>query len=164
MTPGYPRMEALMKAHKKEKGAVKLAEEYLEAVYEIFEQKGGRVRPVDVARALNVAPSTVKKVIFRLREKGYVMYEPYKLLELTEEGLSTVRRLKRRHDIISKLLQKLGMDEMTAEVEAELMEHSVGEQSTQIFEVLGQVLNEDEELCRRVQEGIKNKLAQYEKR
>ncbi|MCS7129578.1 MAG: winged helix-turn-helix transcriptional regulator, partial [Candidatus Caldarchaeum sp.] len=91
-----PRIMALMKAHKREKGAVKLAEEYLEAVFEILRQRNGRVRPVDVARALNVAPSTVKKVIIRLREMGYVRYEPYKLLELTDEGLAKVEKLKRR--------------------------------------------------------------------
>ncbi|MEM4189783.1 MAG: metal-dependent transcriptional regulator [Candidatus Caldarchaeum sp.] len=151
-----------MKAHKREKGAVKLAEEYLEAVYEIFVQRGGKVRPVDIARALNVAPSTVKKVLFRLREKGYVRYEPYKVLELTEEGLSTVQRLKRRHDTVSRLLQALGMDEMGAEIEAERMEHSLGEQSTRMFEALGDVLSEDEQLCRKIRDEIRSRLAAYE--
>jgi DtxR family Mn-dependent transcriptional regulator len=90
------------------KGSPRLAEEYLEAIYEILVERGGRVRPVDVARALNVAPSTVKKVLTRLAEKGYIRYQPYRVLELTDEGMATVEGLKRRHDIVSRLLQTLG--------------------------------------------------------
>ncbi len=164
LTASNTRIEALKKAHRKEKGAVKLAEEYLEAVYEIFQQNRGRVRPVDIARALNVAPSTVKKVILRLSEKGYVRYEPYRLLELTKEGLSNVQKLKRRHDSLSMLLQTLGMDEMTAEMEAERMEHSISDKSTMLFEALGEVLRENEELGRAVRESVMSKLMLYEKR
>ncbi|MEM2224480.1 MAG: metal-dependent transcriptional regulator [Candidatus Caldarchaeum sp.] len=164
MTSNSCRMEALMKAHKREKGTVKLAEDYLEAVYEIFLQRGGRVRPVDIARALNVAPSTVKKVLFRLGEKGYIRYERYRLLELTEEGLMMVQRLKRRHDTVSRLLQTLGMDQMTAEIEAERMEHSLGEQSTRMFQALDDLLRQDEELCQRIREEIRSRMAVYENR
>jgi len=152
------RIEAFKLVHKRDKRVVKLAEEYLEAVYEIYMTKGGRVKPVDVAKALNVAPSTVKKVIERLCEKGYVRYERYRTLELTEEGMATVEGLKRRHDSISKLFQTLGMDELSAEVEAERLEHQLSENSMKYLEALDQVLNEDKELLNHVREGIRQKL------
>ncbi|MDW8083732.1 MAG: metal-dependent transcriptional regulator [Candidatus Caldarchaeum sp.] len=148
------RIEALMKAHKRERGSVKLAEEYLEAVYELFGQRGEKVRPVDVARALNVAPSTVKKVIKGLCEKGYLRYQPYKVLELTEEGLAKVKELKHRHDTVSKLFQALGLDELSAEVEAEKMEHSLSETSTRLLEALLEALNSDEEILTKVRMGV----------
>lgn len=152
------RIEALMRAHKRERGSVKLAEEYLEAVYEILQQRDGRVRPVDVAKALNVAPSTVKKVITRLCEKGYLRYQPYKVLELTEEGLARVRQLKHRHDTVSKLFQTLGLDELSAEVEAERMEHSLSETSTAVLEALLNTLESDLEVLHRVRSGVSEVL------
>ncbi|MEM0349115.1 MAG: metal-dependent transcriptional regulator [Candidatus Caldarchaeum sp.] len=148
------RIEALMRAHKRERGSVKLAEEYLEAVYEILQRREGRVRPVDVAKALNVAPSTVKKVITRLCEKGYLRYQPYKVLELTEEGFAKVRQLKHRHDTVSRLFQAIGLDELSAEVEAERMEHSLSETSTAVLEALLNTLESDEEVLRRVRKGV----------
>lgn len=143
-----------MRAHKRERGSVKLAEEYLEAVYEIFQQRGGKVRPVDVARTLNVAPSTVKKVVDGLCEKGYLRYERYKRLELTPEGLAKVRQLKHRHDTVSKLFQTLGLNELDAEIEAERMEHTLSERSTQLLEALIEILQSDEELLKRIRAGV----------
>lgn len=154
MVGSTARMEALMRAHKRERGSVKLAEEYLEAVYEIFQQRGGKVRPVDVARTLNVAPSTVKKVVDGLCEKGYLRYERYKRLELTPEGLAKVRQLKHRHDTVSKLFQTLGLNELDAEIEAERMEHTLSERSTQLLEALIEILQSDEELLKRIRAGV----------
>jgi len=144
------------------KGSSKLAEEYLEAIYEILVERDGRVRPVDVARALNVAPSTVKKVLTRLVEKGYIRYQPYRVLELTEEGMATVEGLKRRHDIVSRLLQTLGMGELEAEVEAERIEHGLSDKSAELFELLGLALEGDESLAAKVRERISD-LRNYEK-
>ncbi|MCS6784780.1 MAG: metal-dependent transcriptional regulator [Candidatus Caldarchaeum sp.] len=143
-----------MRAHKRERGSVRLAEEYLEAVYELCREKGEKVRPVDVARALNVAPSTVKKVISGLCEKGYLRYQPYKTLELTEEGLAKINELKRRHDTVSKLFQTLGIDELTAEIEAEKMEHSLSPTSTKLLEALVEILNSEPDLLNRVRQAI----------
>lgn len=156
------RVEALKAAHKRVKGSPRLAEEYLEAIYELLMERGGRVRPVDVARALNVAPSTVKKVLSRLAEKGYIRYQPYRLLELTEEGMATVEGLKRRHDVVSRLLQTLGMGELEAEVEAERIEHGLSDRSVELFELLGRVLEREEGLGARVRTLI-SELRSYEK-
>lgn len=154
MSGSVHRIEALKKAHKRERGHVKLAEEYLEAVYEILQSRGTTVRPVDVARALNVAPSTVKKVITGLCEKGYLNYEPYKRLDLTEEGLAKIQQLKRRHDTVSKLFQILGMKELDAEVEAERLEHSLSEKSTALLKSLLEALSSDPVLLENVRRGM----------
>jgi len=156
------RVRALKEAHRRVKGSPRLAEEYLEAIYEILVERGGRVRPVDVARALNVAPSTVKKVLTRLAEKGYIRYQPYRVLELTDEGMATVEGLKRRHDIVSRLLQTLGMGELEAEVEAERIEHGLSDKSAELLELLGMALERDESLATRVRALI-SELRVYEK-
>ncbi|MEM3083350.1 MAG: iron dependent repressor, metal binding and dimerization domain protein, partial [Candidatus Caldarchaeum sp.] len=75
-------------------------------------------------------------------------------LELTEEGLARVKELKHRHDTVSKLFQALGLDELSAEVEAERMEHSLSETSTAVLEALLNTLESDEEVLRRVRSGV----------
>jgi Mn-dependent DtxR family transcriptional regulator len=143
------RLEALKRGHKKT-GSSRISEEYLEAIYELTSASGGMVRPIDVSRALNVKPSTVNKVLRRLKSMGYINYVPYKVLSLTERGEEAVSRLKRRHDSLSAALQSLGMDPLTAEVEAERMEHSLSEESTRLFERLGEVLTANEEIAEKV--------------
>ncbi|MEM3096396.1 MAG: metal-dependent transcriptional regulator [Nitrososphaerota archaeon] len=143
------RLEVLKRGHKKT-GSSKISEEYLEAIYELTTATHKMVRPIDVSRALNVKPSTVNKVLRRLREMGYINYEPYRVLKLTHRGEEAVGRLKRRHDSLSAALQQLGMDPMTAELEAERMEHSLSEESARLFERLGEVLMENSDVAERV--------------
>jgi Mn-dependent DtxR family transcriptional regulator len=152
------RLEALKKGHGKKRGRFKrISEEYLEAIYELSLQKD-RVRPIDISRALDVAPSTVKKVLSRLVKEGYVNYQPYKKLVLTEKGKDKISRLKRRHDALAKFFQIIGMDSMRAEVEAEKIEHSLSHTTTRLFEALAEVLEEDEDLASVLRRKILDKI------
>ncbi|HIQ29019.1 MAG TPA: metal-dependent transcriptional regulator [Candidatus Caldiarchaeum subterraneum] len=150
------RLEALKKGHGKRRYEKKIAEEYLEAIYEIAEKRE-RVRPIDIAKALNVAPSTVKKVLLRLSREGYVIYKPYTQLTLTEKGRNAVNMLKRRHDALAKLLTNLGMDGIKAEIEAERIEHSLSEETTHLFERLAEFLEKDQETTERIKRYIASK-------
>ena len=50
------------------------AEDYLRSIYEIVERKGfARVR--DIARELNVKPSSVVEMLKKLQEMNLVIYE-----------------------------------------------------------------------------------------
>ncbi len=148
------RLEALKRGHKKT-GSSKISEEYLEAIYELTRVSDGMVRPIDISRALNVKPSTVNRVLHRLKSMGYINYVPYKVLSLTKRGREAVGRLKRRHDSLSAALQCLGMDPLTAEVEAERMEHSLSEESAKLFQRLGEVLASNEEIAEKVRSLMK---------
>ena len=150
------RLEALRRAHAKSKLYKRIPEEYLEAIYELA-SKNQRVRPIDIARTLNVAPSTVKKVLSRLAREGYISYEPYLTLRLTEKGEKAILNLKKRHDAISRLFLKLGMDSIKAETEAERIEHNLSEESTIILEALAEILEEDEELAVKLRNYIQSK-------
>ena len=150
------RLEALRRVHAKSKLGKRIPEEYLEAIYELA-SKGEKVRPIDIARTLNVAPSTVKKVLSRLVREGYISYEPYLMLKLTEKGEKAILNLKKRHDIISRLFVRLGMDRIKAETEAERIEHNLSEESTMILEALAEILEEDEELAFKLRHYIQRK-------
>ncbi|MDJ0269873.1 MAG: metal-dependent transcriptional regulator [Aigarchaeota archaeon] len=156
------RLEALKRGHKKRKGARKVSEEYLEAIYELARQQK-KARPIDISRTLNVAPSTVRKVLNRLVQQGYVAYEPYRELTLTEQGEEQVYKLKKRHDTLAKLLTILGMEPMDAEVEAERIEHNLTEYSTEFFQALLEALEENPEALAMLRSKISERLARVVK-
>ena len=60
-------------------------EDYIEQIYLQLEARG-EARVSDVAEALSVLPSSVTKMAQRLDREGYVVYERYRGLELTERG------------------------------------------------------------------------------
>lgn len=151
------RLEALKRGHMRRRGARRLSEEYLEAIYELA-MRQERIRPIDVSRALNVAPSTVNKVLNRLASKGYVTYHPYRELSLTPQGEREVLRLKRRHDALAKLLHIIGMEPIAAEIEAEKIEHNLSERSTEIIEALADVLYGDKELADLIRRRVSKRI------
>ena len=61
-------------------------EDYIEQIYLQLEARG-EARVSDVAEALSVLPSSVTKMAQRLDREGYVVYERYRGLELTEQRI-----------------------------------------------------------------------------
>lgn len=143
--------------HKKRGRRRPISEEYLEAIYELTKENR-RVRPIDISRTLNVAPSTVRKVLNRLIREGYVHYEPYRRVALTSQGKEYILRLKRRHDVISKLFKLLGIPSLEAEVEAEKIEHNMTALSTYFFQALVEVLEENSSVLSVLREKMEEKM------
>ena len=84
-------------------------EDYLERMYRLIKEKGF-ARVVDIADALQVQPSSVTHMIQRMDERGYVRYEKYRGVTLTESGRRIGRKMVRRHRDLTKLLCILGVD------------------------------------------------------
>ena len=61
----------------------------------------------DVAKFLGYGGATASDAIKKLKEKGYVNYEPYGSITLTELGEKTVIIKKYRHNTITKFLNKV---------------------------------------------------------
>ena len=112
-------------------------EDYLKAIWEIA---GGDVASTkDVAERLLIAPPSVTNMFVRLREMGYVEYERYRGVSLTERGREEALRLVRRHRLIETfLLEHLGYSWDEVHVEAERLEHAVSDEFTErLAEFLG---------------------------
>ena len=75
----------------------------------------------------------------RLREMGYVEYERYRGVSLTERGHEEALRLVRRHRLIETfLLEHLGYSWGEVHEEAERLEHAVSDEFTErLSEFLG---------------------------
>ena len=74
------------------------------------------------------------KNVSRLETVGLVRREPYRSIFLTETGQELAEACKRRHRIVVAFLLSLGIDEETAERDAEGIEHHVSDATLAAFE------------------------------
>lgn len=105
-------------------------EDYLETIY-MLSLSQQDVRSIDVARHLGYSKPSVSVAMKRLRENGYVLMDESNLLSLTEEGLSIARRVYERHNVITKFLVSIGIDQDTAQKDACRVEHVISETTFQ---------------------------------
>ena len=97
-------------------------EDYLEVIYELITQKG-YATTVDISDYLNVSSPSVTKMLQRLNESGHVNYERYRGISLTESGVAVAKNMHDRHGILADFLKMIGVDEDTANRDAEGIEH-----------------------------------------
>jgi DtxR family transcriptional regulator, manganese transport regulator len=109
-----------------------IAEDYVELIADLLDSSGD-VRAVDLAQRFGVTPATVNNTIKRLVRDGYVRSQPYRSIFLTETGRALAERCRERHRIVRDFLIALGVDPVTAESDAEGIEHHVSEASLAAF-------------------------------
>ena len=108
-----------------EQKLTKSLETYLLAIDTLLETKE-TIIVKDVAKFLNYGGATTADAVKKLKEKGYVNYEPYGNITLTPLGEKTVIIKKYRHTTITNFLnQVLDIDLNKAEVNAEAIEYSM---------------------------------------
>jgi Mn-dependent DtxR family transcriptional regulator len=59
----------------------------------------------------------------RLNESGHVNYERYRGISLTESGVAVAKNMHDRHGVLADFLKMIGVDEDTANRDAEGIEH-----------------------------------------
>ena len=80
------------------------AEDYLERIHEPIEEKG-YARVVDIASSLGVKQASVTSMVQKLAELGYLNYEKYRGLILTDQGREVARRIQNRHATLSRFFR-----------------------------------------------------------
>ncbi|MGB0651776.1 MAG: metal-dependent transcriptional regulator [Thermoplasmatota archaeon] len=103
--------------------ATEQMEEYLETIYRLEEQ-GSVARTGEIAAQLGVAPPSVTDMVQKLEKAGFVEYEPYRGVHLTETGRAVGQKILGRHRVMQVFLQEVcGMDHAEAHEAACGMEH-----------------------------------------
>lgn len=113
--------------------ATETAEDYVEAVAEI-EAAEGVCRLVDLSRRFAVTHVTVNRIVARLKKEGLVDTEPYKPISLTAKGKRLAAKCRQRHQIVYDFLLSIGVDESTAAIDAEGIEHHVSPSTLKQFQ------------------------------
>jgi Mn-dependent DtxR family transcriptional regulator len=123
MKGGDNRLDSIRDAHNAQKiSRTTRMEDYLEVIYELISQKG-YATTVDISDYLNVSSPSVTKMLQRLNESGHVNYERYRGISLTESGVAVAKNIHDRHSILADFLKLIGVDEDTANRDAEGIEH-----------------------------------------
>ena len=131
-------------------------EDYLEAIYNLNEEKG-YVSAADVSDRLAVKPPTVSNMVKNLADKGYLEHKRYRGMRLTPSGEKIAKSVIKRHRVISKLISMLGVDDETAYVDTEGIEHHVHPITVKRFERLAEYLQENPRTLEEIREFIDEK-------
>lgn len=112
-------------------------ENYLKAIFSIA-QNGEDVSITELSEKLQVSKPTANSMVKKMEEKGWVVYEKYKPLKLTNKGTKEAALIVRRHRLAEMFLVNI-MDLGWEEVHdiAEEMEHV---QSEKLFDRMDEIL------------------------
>lgn len=113
------------------------AEDYLERIQELIDEKG-YARVVDIANSLKVKQASVTSMVQKLGELGFVHYEKYRGLTLTSAGVAVARRIKQRHDTLSRFFSLFGLSRETQQLDIEGIEHHLSPETVQCLADLAQ--------------------------
>jgi Mn-dependent DtxR family transcriptional regulator len=111
------------------------AEDYLERIYELIEEKG-YARVVDIASSLDVRQASVTSMVQKLGELGYLNYEKYRGLVLTDKGREVACKIQRRHETLSRFFSLFGLDDETQKNDIEGIEHHLSAATVEVLEDL----------------------------
>jgi Mn-dependent DtxR family transcriptional regulator len=131
-------------------------EDYLEAIYNLNEEKG-YVSAADISDRLGVKPPTVSNMVVNLAKNGYLEHERYRGMRLTASGEKIARSVIKRHQVISEFISMLGVDDQTAYVDTEGIEHHVHPSTLRRLERLAEYLRENPQTLRAIQKFIEEK-------
>jgi Mn-dependent DtxR family transcriptional regulator len=123
------------------------AEDYLERIHELIEQKG-YARVVDIASSLKVKQASVTSMVQKLAEAGYLKYEKYRGLILTEQGRGVAREIQSRHETLSRFFSLFGLDPETQRQDIEGIEHHLSPDTVQILSDLARFFEQHPEMLK----------------
>ena len=101
-------------------------EMYLESIFVLCKSKA-QVRSIDVAEYMNYSKPSVSRGIGILKNQNYITVDKDGFIALTEMGKIKANKIFERHDILTKVLQILGVSEQVATDDACRIEHVISD-------------------------------------
>ncbi|CCT58351.1 transcriptional regulator MntR [Acetobacter pasteurianus] len=111
-----------------------IIEDYVELIADLLDE-GQEARQVDLATRLGVSQPTVAKMLVRLSDEGLVARKPYRGIFLTPDGREMAEKVRVRHRIVEAFLLALGVSPCNARIDAEGLEHYVGAETLEAFQL-----------------------------
>jgi Mn-dependent DtxR family transcriptional regulator len=128
-------------------------EDYLEQIHNLIEGKG-YARVVDIAQNLGISQASVTNMIQKLDAEGYLIYERYRGVVLTDEGRKIGQEIARRHEVLTRLLATFGLDTETVYKDVEGMEHHISRQTLEVLTALMEELESNPALLKRLKQKL----------
>lgn len=118
----YHTVRGYQMANQQKKELTAAMEDYLEMAFKLC-LENGYTRVGKLSQNLNVRPSSASKMISSLVQLGFLKYDPYESICLTDKGKKTGAYLLYRHNTVEKFLRLVGNTNPLEETE--LVEHSL---------------------------------------
>ena len=110
-------------------GPGEAVENYAKAIYALQQREGSVVTTNALADRLGVTPASASGMVKKLGTLGLVRHEPYRGVELTEDGERLALEVLRHHRLLELYLaERLGMPWDRVHDEAEVLEHVISEE------------------------------------
>jgi len=117
-------------------------EDYLKAIQQITENQPV-ARVSTIARKIGVSLPSVTNAMKRLKDLGYIEYEKYGLIQLTEKGKERAEELEKIHSkILDFFTDIIGIPEHIAEKISCQIEHFIDSRIQEKFEKFVNILEE----------------------
>lgn len=134
MRKGFHTVRGYEILKKNKRSLTSSMEDYLEMIYRNCLTEG-YTRTSNLAEQINVKASSATKVVQKLAKMGYLDYEKYGIIQLTEKGRDVGEFLLKRHETVENFLKTLGVKE-NALIETELIEHHLSLDTLEKIELL----------------------------
>ena len=106
------------------------AEDYLERIHELIEAKGS-AHVADIAQSLKVGQPSVTSMVQKLADEGYLRYEKYRSITLTDVGRTVALHIRDRHIVLANFFTLFGLDDETQARDIEGIEHHLSPDTLQ---------------------------------
>lgn len=104
------------------------AENYFETIL-MLKRRIGRVRSIDIVNEMGFSKPSVSYAMKQFRLNGYITVDEEGYITLTPKGAEIAERTYERHQVLTKMLTALGVDESIAKHDACRIEHDLSEES-----------------------------------
>ena len=101
-------------------------EMYVKAIY-ILSLESDKIRSKDISNYLGFSRPSVSRAMNSLKEKGLVRKDKNGFIRLTEGGIILAKHICERHQLITRHLIGLGVDEKTADEDAGRIERFISD-------------------------------------
>lgn len=114
-------------------------EEYIKRVYQLEQEHSRRVRTTEIAGAVDRTQASVTHMIQKLNGGGFVDYEEYRGVTVTEAGEEIALEVVRKHRLLETfLMERLGVAWPDVHEEADRLEHHISDEFTdRLADLLG---------------------------
>jgi DtxR family transcriptional regulator, Mn-dependent transcriptional regulator len=120
--------------HHQPAGISSAIEDYAKAIYALELRAGDAVTTNALADRLGVTPGSASGMVKRLAELGLVEHEPYRGVQLTDDGRRVALEVIRHHRLLELyLVQSLGVPWDRVHEEAEVLEHVLSEELEELI-------------------------------
>ena len=93
----------------------------------ILSQRKENVRAIDICEEMGYSKPSVSRGLKILRENSYIYIDRNGYITLSKTGREVAEKIYERHQVLSALLVKIGVDEETATEDACRIEHVISD-------------------------------------